>query len=182
MKEIRLHGRGGQGAVTAADMIATAAILSGKYGVSLPMYGTERRGAPVVSFVRIDDSKIRLKTQIYTPECLIVLDSGQKDKPPIYEGLRSGGILVLNLSQVPQKNLNPKVGKAGYVDATKIAMEEIGIPAFNTCILGAFIATTSWLELEALISAIEQSFSGKLLERNVKSAQRGYKEVKIVNY
>jgi 2-oxoisovalerate ferredoxin oxidoreductase gamma subunit len=182
MKAIRLHGRGGQGAVTAADMIATAAVFSGNYGSSLPMYGAERRGAPVVAFVRLNDIPIRIKTQIYTPDCLIVLDPRQKDHPQIYEGIKDKSTLIINLTHVPPKPLNPKIAKAGIVDATKIALEEIGIPAFNTCILGAFAATTGWIKLDAILTALENSFSGKLLERNIKSAERGYKEVTIVNW
>jgi 2-oxoisovalerate ferredoxin oxidoreductase gamma subunit len=182
MKAIRLHGRGGQGAVTAADMIATAAVLSGNYGSSLPMYGSERRGAPVVAFVRLNDKPIRIKTQIYSPDCLIVLDPGQKDRPQIYDGIQDESTLVLNLSHLPDKPLHPKIARAGIVDATKIALEEIGIPAFNTCILGAFAATTGWIKLDAILTALESSFSGKLLERNIKSAERGFKEVTIVNW
>lgn len=181
MKEIRLHGRGGQGAVTAADMIATAAVISGKYGTSLPMYGAERRGAPVVSFVRINDNPVRQKTQIYAPDCLIVLDPAQKDYRQIYDGLKPGGILVLNFRHILEKNPHPDIGRIGVVDATKIALEEIGIPAFNTCILGAFAATTGWIELDAILSALEKSFSGDLLKKNVRSAERGYKEVMINN-
>jgi 2-oxoisovalerate ferredoxin oxidoreductase gamma subunit len=182
MKAIRLHGRGGQGAVTAADMIATAAVFSGNYGSSLPMYGAERRGAPVVAFVRLNYKPIRIKTQIYFPDCLIVLDPRQKDHSQIYEGIKDKSTLIINLTHVPPKPLNPKIAKAGIVDATKIALEEIGIPAFNTCILGAFAATTGWIKLDAILTALENSFSGKLLERNIKSAERGYKEVTIVNW
>ena len=182
MKEIRLHGRGGQGAVTAADLIATAAAASSKYGSSLPMYGTERRGAPVVSFVRIDDHLIRQKTQIYAPDCLIVLDPRQKDWPQVYQGVKPEGVLVLNFTKAPEKRPHPNISIAGVVDATSIALEEIGIPAFNTCLLGAFAAITGWLELDSILAALEKSFSGKQLEGNIRSVQRGYQEVKIVNW
>ena len=120
--------------------------------------------------------------KIYSPDCLIVLDPRQKDLPQIYQGIKDKSTLIINLTNVPPKPLHPKIAKAGVVDATKIALVEIGIPAFNTCILGAFAATTGWIGLDAILTALENSFSGKLLERNIKSAERGYKEVTIVNW
>jgi len=182
MREIRLHGRGGQGAVTAGDIIVTAVVIGGKYGASFPLYGDSRRGAPVVSFVCIDDHTIRQKTQVYAPACLIVLDSRQKDWPQIYQGVKPGGILVLNYSKALQQRPHPNIRLAGVVDATKIALEEIGIPVFSTCILGAFAATTGWIELDSILSALEKSFSGELLKKNVRSLQRGYREVKIISW
>lgn len=182
MREIRLHGRGGQGAVTAADTIVTAAVIDGKYGTSLPMYGDARRGAPVVSFVHIDDRPVRQRTQVYTPDCLMVLDPRQKDWPQTYEGIKPGGILVLNFNKDLEERPHPNIYLAGVVDATKIALEELGIPAFNTCLLGAFAAATGWLKLDSILSALEDSFSGELLKKNIRSAERGYKEVKITSW
>jgi len=182
MREIRLHGRGGQGAVVAADVLATGAVMSGKYGTNFPMYGTERRGAPVVSFVRIDEHPVRQKTQIYAPDCLIVLDPRQKDWPQVYQGVKPGGILVLNFGKGLEERPHPHISIAGVVDATKIALEEVGIPAFNTCLLGAFAATTGWIGLDSILSALEKSFSGELLKKNIRSAERGYREVKIISW
>lgn len=182
MREIRLHGRGGQGAVTAGDMIVTAAVIGGTYGTSLPMYGDARRGAPVVAFVGLDERPVRQKTQVYTPDCLIVLDPRQKDWPQTYVGVKSGGILVVNFGKVLEKQPHPHISRVGAVDATRIALEEVGIPAFNTCMLGAFAATTGWLELDSVLSALEKSFSGELLKKNIRSAERGYGEVNIINW
>ena len=182
MREIRIHGRGGQGAVTAADTIVTAAVIDGKYGTSFPLYGDARRGAPVVSFVMLDEKPIRQKTQIYHPDCLLVLDSGQKDWPQTYEGVKPGGILVLNLNKELEEQPNPQIHKVGTVDATKIALEEIGIPAFSTCLVGAFAAITGWLKLDSIMSALEKSFSGEILKKNIRSVERGYKEVQIVSW
>jgi 2-oxoacid:acceptor oxidoreductase gamma subunit (pyruvate/2-ketoisovalerate family) len=179
MKEIRLHGRGGQGTVSAADLIAVASVIDGKYGTSLPMYGAERRGTPVVSFVCIDDQPVRQKTQIYTPSCLIVLDSRQRNLPQIYEGVKPGGFLVLNFNKSLEDRPHPNITVAGVVDATKIAIEEIGIPAFNTCMLGAFAAATGWVKLESILLALEKNFSGELLKKNMKTVKRGYQEVMI---
>jgi pyruvate ferredoxin oxidoreductase gamma subunit len=178
MREIRVHGRGGQGAVTAGDMIVIAAVMGGDFGSSFPLYGDARRGAPVVAFVALDDKRIRLKTQVYTPDCLIVLDSRQKDWPETYKGLKSGGMLVVNHTDTIEEQPHPNIVKAGAVDATQIALEEIGIPAFNTCMLGAFAATTEWIEFQSILGALEKTFSGEILKKNIRSAERGYKEVK----
>jgi len=182
MREIRVHGRGGQGAVTAGDMIVTAAAMGGKWGTSFPVYGDARRGAPVVTYLALDDHRVRQKTQVYTPDCLIVLDPRQKDWPQIYEGVKPGGTLVLNFAKDLEKKPHPNINRAGAVNATDIALEEIGIPAFNTCMLGAFAATTEWIGLDAILAALETGFSGELLQKNIRSAKRGYEEVKIFNW
>lgn len=179
MKEIRIHGRGGQGAVTAGDMIVSAAVLEGKYGTSFPLYGDARRGAPVVTFLAINEVRIRQKTRVYTPDCLIVLDPRQFKWPQTYEGIKPGGMLILNYGDELSEQPHPCIRRVGTVDATKIAMEEIGIPAFNTCILGAFAATTGWIKLDAVLFAIEKTFPGELATKNIRSAERGYREVKI---
>ena len=176
MKEIRLHGRGGQGASMAAEMFATAFVLDGKYASSFPMHGFERRGAPVTAFVRYDDVPIREKTQIYTPDCLVVLDPMQKHSPMVYLGLNPDGGLVLNspkpLTESPYENL----GLIGTIDATNIALQELDIPATNTCMLGAFAAITHWLTLNSVLSSIEQYFAGDILHKNIRCAQRGFEE------
>lgn len=182
MREIRLHGRGGQGVVVASDMLVIAAVIGGKFGTSLPMFGDARRGAPIVSFVCIDDQPIRQKTRVYTPDCLIILDPRQKDWPQIYEGVKPEGTLLLNSSRNLEKQPHPQIHLAGVVNATKIALEEVGIPAFNTCMLGAFVATTGWIGLDSILLALEKSFSGELLKKNIRSAQRGYREVKIISW
>ena len=166
----------------AADLIAMAAVINGLYGTSFPMYGAERRGAPVVSFVRLDEQLVRQKTQVYAPDCLIVLDPRQRDWPQVYEGVKPGGILVLNFRRPLEKRPHENIHLAGIIDATRIALEEIGIPAFNTCMLGAFAATTRWLDLDSIISALEKNFSGELLKRNIRSAQRGYEEVQLISW
>ena len=182
MREIRVHGRGGQGAVTAGDMIVNAAVMGGKFGTSFPVYGDARRGAPVVTFLAIDEERIRQKTQVYTPDCLIVLDPRQREWPQTYDGVKQGGSLLLNYGKDLAEQPHPHINRAGTVDATKIALQEIGIPAFNTVMLGAFAATTGWVSFDAILSAIEKSFSGDLLAKNIRSAERGYKEVKVYDW
>ena len=182
MKEIRIHGRGGQGAVLAARMLASAFVIEGKSVASFPMYGFERRGAPVVAFTRVDDKPIREKTQIYTPDCLIVIDPGLLSLPTLFTGLRPEGVFILNspkkLDKQPDKNL--KIG--GVVNATQIAVDEIGRDIPNTCLLGAFAAATGWLELKSILDCLPDYLSGDILQRNLKSTERGYREVEVIKW
>jgi len=182
MKEIRFHGRGGQGAVLAARMLARASVAEGKYAASFPMFGFERRGAPVVAFLRIDDKPVREKTQIYNPDCLVVIDPSLMKLPTLFTGLKPEGILILN-SPHPLKtrpNDNLKIG--GVVNATQIAVDEIGRDIPNTCILGAFAAVTGWLDLQSVLSCLGDYLKGDILERNLRSAERGYREVEVIRW
>ena len=182
MKEIRIHGRGGQGAVLAARMLASAFVLEGKSVASFPMYGFERRGAPVVAFTRVDDKPIREKTQIYNPDSLIVIDPGLLTLPTLFTGLKPEGVFILNspkkLEEQPNKNL--KTG--GVIDATGIAVQEIGRDIPNTCLLGAFAAASGWLKLQSVLDSLPGYLSGDILERNLKSAERGYREVEVITW
>jgi 2-oxoacid:acceptor oxidoreductase gamma subunit (pyruvate/2-ketoisovalerate family) len=182
VKEIRIHGRGGQGAVLAARMLASAFVAEGKYVASFPMYGFERRGAPVVAFTRVDDKPIREKTQIYNPDCIIVIDPGLLTLPTLFTGLKTGSAFILNSpKKLPQKpNENLKIG--GVVDATGIAVQEIGRDIPNTCLLGAFAAATGWLKLESILGCLADYLSGDILQRNLKSAERGYREVEVTKW
>lgn len=181
-REIRLHGRGGQGAVMAASILAAAFAAEKMYASSLPMFGFERRGAPVTAFVRFGNQIIREKTQIYYPDCLIVIDPTQVKSPLIYQGLKPEGIMVLNspraFKEQPHKNLKT----VGVVDATRIALDEIGAPIPNTCMLGAFAGTSKWVSLDSVLSALEQHFKGEALRKNGRSAERGFKEVAITQW
>ena len=163
----------------AADMLSTAGIMTGKYGTSFPLFTAERRGAPMVSFARLDDVPIREKDKIYNPDCIIVLDPSQVRLESIYDGIKQGAVLVANSPFVLKERPHPNIKVIGSVDATRIAIEETGIPAFNTCMLGAFAATTGWIELEAILSALEGYFEGKILNANKNSAERGYREVQL---
>src|SRR5664280_3016037 len=124
MREIRLHGRGGQGTAKAAQTLVQSLIEQGKYAQFIPFFGVERKGSPVFGFLRIDEKPIRLKTQVYDPHCLIVLDDTLLDTVPVFDGLREGGILIIN-SLLDQKTFcsNQNVYKLGIVDATGIAEE-----------------------------------------------------------
>lgn len=182
MKEIRIHGRGGQGAVLAARMLASAFVIGGKHVASFPMYGFERRGAPVVAYTRLDDKPIREKTQVYNPDCLVVIDPTLLKLPTLFTGLKPGGILIANSSQPFKQQPEGNVSLAGVVNATQIALDEIGRDIPNTCLLGAFAAATKWLNLESIVGCLKDYFSGDILERNVRSMQRGFREVTILKW
>lgn len=180
MKEIRLHGRGGQGAAIAAEMLAAAMVKEGKYAVAFPVFGFERRGAPLMAFARVDDKPIRQRTQVYAPDCLIVTDPSLGRSGGIFQGLQPGGILVINIAHPPTESPNPNVSIIGAVDATRIALQEMGKPITNTCMLGAFASATGWLQLDSLASCFSDYFSGKMLEDNVRCMERGYRETRII--
>ncbi len=182
MKEIRFHGRGGQGAVLAARMLSVAFLAEGKHVASFPMFGFERRGAPVVAFTRVDDKPIREKTQIYNPHCLVVVDPGLMSLPTLFSGLEPEGVLILNSTRPLENQPHENLHLAGVVNATEVAVEEIGRDVPNTCLLGALAATTGWLDLESIKSGLAQYFSGDLLSKNIRSIERGFHEVKVVRW
>ncbi len=181
MIEIRLHGRGGQGAVTSAELIAVAAINQGRFAQAFPSFGPERRGAPVQAFARIDDKKIRTREKIYHPDVILVLDPTLPKITKVTNGLKEDGIAILN-SHLSEKEarefLGGYKGKLALVDATKIAIEELGLPITNTTMLGAFIKATELIDIKYMEEALKARF-GKLAEKNIKALHRALKETKI---
>lgn len=177
MKETRIHGRGGQGGVTAAEMTAAAFAHDGKYAQSIPTFGVERRGAPTSAGMRFDDSPVRERTLVRFPECLIVLDASQLASPEVFVGLKAGGILVLNSTAILQESPHSNLALVGVVDATRIALEEIGRAIPNTTMMGAFAGTTGWVTLEAITWALGNYFEGESLRKNIRCAERGFREV-----
>ena len=182
MIEVRFHGRGGQGSVMASRIMANAYVRIGQYGASFPMFGFERRGAPVTAFGRFDAQPIRERTQIYNPHIVVVLDPSQRYFENVYKGLRSEATLVLNadsaFAQKPHQNLKT----AGIVNADQISLEEVGRALPNTCMLGAFAATTGLLPLESLTEALGDYFQGSRLEANIRCLRRGYEETKVTYF
>lgn len=181
-KEIRFHGRGGQGSVLAARMLASACAAEGKHVASFPMYGFERRGMPVVAFTRISDDPIREKTQIYTPDGLVVIDPTLLRLPTLFSGLKEGGILILNSSDPLAKQLHPNLSRAGVINATAVALCEIGRDIPNTCLIGALARATGWVKIESVLAGLREYFDGDLLKRNIRSAERGYEEVEVMTW
>lgn len=181
-KEIRFHGRGGQGSVLAARMLASACAAEGKYVASFPMYGFERRGMPVVAFTRISDEPIREKTQIYTPDCLVVIDPTLLRLPTLFSGLKENGILILNSPKLISEQLHQNLSRAGMINATAVALCEIGRDIPNTCLIGALARATGWVKLESVLEGLKEYFDGDLLKRNVRSTERGFAEVEVTTW
>jgi 2-oxoacid:acceptor oxidoreductase gamma subunit (pyruvate/2-ketoisovalerate family) len=166
----------------AARMLASAFVTEGKFVASFPMYGFERRGAPVVAFTRVDEKPIREKTQIYTPDCMVVIDPTLMKLPTLFNGLKPEGILILNSPHPLKTKPSDALKVGGVVNATKIAVDEIGRDIPNTCLLGAFAAVTGWLDLQPILSCLGDYLSGDMLQRNLRSAERGYREVEVTRW
>lgn len=175
MYEIRIHSRGGQGGVTAARLIALAAFRDGKFATAFPFYGAERRGAPVVSFVRIDDHPIRIYSQIRNPDLVVVLDSSVMESVDVLHGLKPSGALFLNAAHADA----PGGRKAFHVDLTGIALKNnlvvAGSPILNTPVLGA-LAKMGIISPESAKKAIREMFPD---ERNTHAAEEAYREMRI---
>lgn len=176
MIEIRFHGRGGQGAVTAARLLAEAAFKEGKYCQAFPSFGAERRGAPVLAFTRIDNKPIRIRTLVYEPNHVVVLDSTLLDVINVAAGLKKGGIIVVNAKEVPEEL---KTAKVATVDATAIALDFLGAPITNTAMLGAFARATKLVSLNSVVQVVEGYFGGKLAEKNVAAVKAAYEKTSI---
>jgi 2-oxoacid:acceptor oxidoreductase gamma subunit (pyruvate/2-ketoisovalerate family) len=181
-QEIRFHGRGGQGAVLAARMLATACAVEGKCVASFPMYGFERRGMPVVAFTRVSEEPIREKTQIYTPDCLVVIDPTLLSLKNLFDGLKEDGVLILNRPQPPTEPPHPNLRKVGVINATQVALCEIGRDIPNTCLLGALAKTTGWVGPDSVLQGLADFFEGDLLKRNIRNAERGFSEVEVITW
>jgi 2-oxoisovalerate ferredoxin oxidoreductase gamma subunit len=176
MIEIRFHGRGGQGAVTAARLLAEAAFNEGKYCQAFPSFGAERRGAPVVAFTRIDDKPIRIRTLVYEPNHVVVLDPTLLEVVNVASGLKRGGIIVINAKEVPEQL---KALKVATVDATAIALDLLGSPITNTAMLGAFARATKLVSLSSVVKVVDGYFGGKLAEKNVAAVEAAYEKTII---
>ncbi|MCP4021772.1 MAG: ketoisovalerate oxidoreductase [Desulfobacteraceae bacterium] len=182
MSEVRFHGRGGQGVVTTSKILANAFARTGQFGASFPMFGFERRGAPVTAFGRFSDKPVREKTQIYYPDVLVVLDPSQQNSDAVFQGLLPDGMMLLNSSEKEVDVSHENLKKLGVVDANKIALEEIGLPIPNTVIAGAFAKLTGLLDIEPVANALEDYFEGSKLEGNIVCAKRGFEEVALYEF
>ena len=180
-QEVRWHGRGGQGAWTASELFAKAAVHEGKYIQSFPEFGPERMGAPLRAFTRISDKPINLHCAIYTPNVAVVLDPTLLKAVPVTEGLPEDGILVVNTRKSPakvRKQLNLTGRKVWTIPATDIAVKIIGKPITNTAMLGTVARAVSIVSLESIEKAIKERFPLKIAEKNVQVIKIAYKEAK----
>lgn len=171
MIEIRFHGRGGQGAVTAAEILAKAAFKDGKYAQAFPFFGVERRGAPVMAFTRIDNKPIRVRYQVYEPNYVLVLDDGLIQVTDVFSGLKENGKVVINT----HVDLDYDRSKETYeIDATGIALDKLGVNIVNTIILGYFAKKTGEVSIESIIEVIKEVFPGKMGEKNAEATMEAY--------
>jgi pyruvate ferredoxin oxidoreductase gamma subunit len=189
LTEIRWHGRGGQGAKTAALLFADAALAQGKYVQAFPEYGPERMGAPVAAFDRMSDKPILLHSGVINPDIVVVLDPTLIDTVDVTEGIPQNGTIIINTEKTPsdiKKDLNISGSiKVCTVDASTISKETIGREIPNTPMLGALIKVSGILDFNAMIDdtkkKLEKKFKSKpeVIEGNIKAIERAYKEVKF---
>jgi 2-oxoacid:acceptor oxidoreductase gamma subunit (pyruvate/2-ketoisovalerate family) len=181
VREVRFHGRAGQGILTASRLFAQAAIVDGKYAQAFPDFGPERLGAPVQAFARIDDQPIEIRSQVYTPNAVAVFEDSLLTKVPVTRGMVSQGQFVVNAvdekaSEI--KKMGDAVGVTTFiVDAKKIAIDLIGTPTVSTIMLGALASASGFITADSLESTVRQRFHGSMGDTNAKMIRMGFKEV-----
>jgi pyruvate ferredoxin oxidoreductase gamma subunit len=183
MFQVRIHGRGGQGAVTGAEMLSVAAFVEGRHAQAFPSFGSERTGAPVVAFCRIAEKEIRLREPILEPDCLIVQDATLFKVVDVFAGLRPGGYLLVNTNKtLAELHIQEVVarlphGHSVIVPATELALKHVGRPLPNAALLGAFAALTNVVHFDSVKRAIEQTFSGMIGATNAAAAISAFEYV-----
>ena len=184
MFQIRIHGRGGQGVVTAAEVLSIAAFREGKYAQAFPSFGSERTGAPVVAFCRIDDKEIRLREPILAPDALIIQDPTLLHQVEVFSGLQPHGYILINTTRSFEElgigefiaSFRPE--RLCTVPATELAVKHVGRPLPNAALLGGFAAVTGLLGLDSVAAAIRDKFPGRVAEGNVAAATAAYESVR----
>ena len=183
MYQIRIHGRGGQGVVTAAEMLSVAAFTEGHYAQAFPSFGSERTGAPVRAFARIDDKEIRLREPIQEPDVVLIQDKTLLDSEDVFAGIRPDGYVLINSSLTPEEmGLQSLVERlpAGHVmtvPATRFALEKIGRPLPGAAMLAGFAAMTGAMKLESVQQAYNARFGGKIAEANAAVAELAFQHI-----
>jgi pyruvate ferredoxin oxidoreductase gamma subunit len=184
MLQVRIHGRGGQGVVTAAELLSLAAFDEGRHAQAFPTFGSERMGAPVTAFCRIDDRPIRAREPIAEPDALIVQDPTLLHQVAVFSGLAPDGYVLINteraLASLAIADVTDRMApeRVITVPATQLAREHLGRPLPNAVLLGAFAALTGAISLEALAKAIGEKFAGRLAEGNIRGAEAAFRAVK----
>jgi pyruvate ferredoxin oxidoreductase gamma subunit len=178
MKEIRIHARAGQGAITTAVLLGEAYFREGQYAYCFPHFGAARMGAPMNAYVRVDEKPVRLRSKIYEPDYVLIADHTLMRGENCFSGLKEDGIVIINEGddmQLPKQKARQKIY---VIPGNKIAMETIGRPIVNTVLLGAFAAASGEVKLEDIIEAIKKRMKGKMADTNVEAAKRGFDFVK----
>jgi len=181
MIEVRFHGRGGQGAVTSAELLALSAIGEGKYAQAFPSFGPERRGAPVVAFCRISDQPIKIRANIYEPDIVVVLDASLLTIVKVASGLKPEGILVTTSKETVEE-VREKLGiknRLAVVDAVKIALDVLGLPITNTTLLGSLVKASQVVKKESFILPFKERF-GRIAEKNISAFEQAYQKTVLV--
>lgn len=185
MVEIKFFGRGGQGAVTAANLLVQAAFKEGNFGLAFPSFGAERRGAILNAFARIDNKEINIHQNVYNPDIVVVLDKKIIQMTNIFEGIKKRGIVIINTDRVPEKihefiQITGFEGKIFIVNATKICIDLklviSGWPVVNTPILGALSKATGIVKIESLLDTIKENWRGNVGEKNALACKKAYEE------
>jgi pyruvate ferredoxin oxidoreductase gamma subunit len=176
MFQVRIHGRGGQGVVTAAEMLSIAAFLEKKYSQAFPSFGSERMGAPVTAFCRISDVEIRSREPILEPNAVIIQDRTVIEPSNAFQGIVENGFVLINSSSETIGDLPDVDVKLKCIDATGIALEYVGRPIPNAVLLGSFAALTEIISISSVIEAIKTKFSGTIAEKNINAARAAYEK------
>lgn len=185
MIQVRIHGRGGQGVVTAADLISCAAFADGHYAQSFPSFGSERTGAPVVSYCRIDSGPIRLREPVLYPDVVLVQDATLLGAIPVCSGLKAKGFVLINsaqtVGQLGLKDLQSQLpsGHLAIIPATEWSQQYLGRVLPNAAMLGATAALTGFFQLESMVQAIRDRFDPKVAQGNIQVAQEAYRLVNL---
>lgn len=180
MFQVRIHGRGGQGAVTAAELLSVAAFLEGRYAQAFPSFGSERTGAPVMAFCRIDDRPIRVREPVVRPDALVIQDPTLLHQANVFEGLRQGGAVLVNSPLGAEELGLPQLMTAARVltvPATALALRHFGRPVPNAVLLGGLAALTGCVALDSLTAAVRERFPGGLGTANADAAREAYEHV-----
>lgn len=185
--EVRWHARGGQGAKTAAALVAEVALVEGKYSQGFPEYGPERMGAPIRGFTRIAESPIRMHSAVYYPDAVVVLDDTLLETVDVAEHLSESGVVIVN-TKLSSEDLKKKLSNHGkgvfIIDASQIALDEIGRDIPNTPMIGALVKASACVKIDTVLEdtkrKLGKKFSEKVVQGNLKAVQRGYEEVKQV--
>jgi pyruvate ferredoxin oxidoreductase gamma subunit len=187
MFQVRIHGRGGQGVVTAAEMLSIAAFSEGRHAQAFPSFGSERTGAPVVAFCRMDDKEIRLREPIMRPDALIIQDPTLLHQVDVFSGLKKEGYVLINTNKsydalgIWDFMKGFRLDRLLTVPATELAYKHVGRPLPNAALLGGFAAISGMITIESVAEAIRQKFSGKVADSNIAAAREAYMFVKALN-
>lgn len=176
MLEVRIHGRGGQGAVTAARILVNAALKEGLWGQTIPQFGGERRGAPVKVSLRLSPSYIPIRTHVHKPDLIMVMDASLFDIVELTKGLNKNGTIVINTTDPTKLEYFLQGFKVFSVNATRMAEKELGSPIVNTAMLGAFCKATDILTIGSVREAVKEWFEEDDLGGNVKLVKKAYRE------